>query len=371
MVTTLEAPSTKRLITKEAVLKAIIRRMVNNGDFLFLRPHLDREYVLGTVGDRGGGKSGSDAVIATVDFMLRDKPVWSNMKIQCDIQVDDELARRAGLNSGGVVHYESIDLEKDKLLKLDETYRNGCLVIEEINVQYSNVRRFMTNTNIESNELYQQLRKFRTSLIYNVIDEMFVDSQLRALTDIFIRCYDTAFDIDALARKKKTGIDFCWNLYSYSGYLNGEQGKYAKTKKSEKVFFKFAPWRGVFNTWQHQEKGTYSLNKREKEAAAKAGLVIDDTEQLQRAKEEYYKQWENIDRKITEMGRSGTKEMERYQLYEILRTDPAEDDEVDDHLRKDCHLRPRWSGGTKYYIFPPRLFEEKEAREREGTAARN
>lgn len=316
MVTaTPEAPSTKRIATKEDALKLVIRRMINKGDYLFYRPHLDREYVLGTVGDRGSGKSGTDAVIGGVDFLIRDKPVWSNMKIMFDIKVDDKLAQSAGLNSGGTVHYESIDIEKDKLLKLDETYRNGCLVIEEINVQYSNVRRFMSNTNIEANELYQQLRKFKTSLIYNVIDEMFVDPQLRALTDIFIRTYDTAFDLDALAREKKTGLDFCWMVYPYSGYLNGEQGKYAKTSKAEKVFFKFEPWQGVYDSMQHQEKGVYSMNKREREAALKAQLSVESSEEMETEMNE----WQWLIDNVRKLKNSGIEYLEAQQLWQVLK----------------------------------------------------
>ncbi len=310
------APSDERVTTKEDVLKLLIRRRINRGNYLFYIPHLNREYVLGTIGDRGGGKSGSDAVISIVDFMLRDKPVWSNMKIACDIGVGDELAQSAGLNSGGVVHYESLPIEKDKLLKLDETYRRGCLVIEEINVQFSNVRRFMTNTNIESNELYQQLRKFETTLIYNVIDEMFIDSQLRALTDIFLRTYDTAFDQDAMARKKKTGLDFCWRIYPYSGYLNGEQGKYDRVRNQNitKVFFKFAPWQGVFDTWQHQERGVYSLSKREREAMAKAGMRVESSDDM----EKHTNGWEWLETNARKLKNSGVKELVAWQLWQVL-----------------------------------------------------
>lgn len=315
MVTTREAPSAKKQRTKEDALKLIVRLMINNGDYLFYKPHLEREYVLGTVGDRGGGKSGSDAVISIVDFLVKGLPVWSNMLISCDVEVSDEEARKYGLSSGGVVHYESVLVDKSKLLKLDETYRKGCLVIEEINVQFSNVRRFMSNTNIEANELYQQLRKFETSLIYNVIDEMFVDPQLRALTDIFIRTYDTAFDLDALARKKKTGLDFCWQTYAYSGYLNGEQGRYAITKKAEKSYFKFAPWRGVYNDKQHQERGEYSLNKRERQAAEKAALlnVASSTEM-----EAEINEWQWLIDKTILLKQSGQKEIHARPLWAFL-----------------------------------------------------
>jgi len=373
MVTTQEALSVdkERVLTKEDVLKLIPKCYINGGNYLFYQEYLDREYGLGTIGDRGGGKSGSDAVISIVDFMLRGKPVWSNMKIGCDIFVDDIAAREVGLDSGGVAHFESLPLEKGELLRLDERYRDGCLVIEEINVQYSNVRRFMSNTNIDFNEVCQQLRKFKTSMIYNVIDEMFIDSQLRALTDIFIRTYDTAFDRDKMERHKKPGLDFCWQLYSMTGYLNGEQGRYAVTHKADKCFFRFAPWRGVYDDKQHQEKGTYSLNKREREAALKAGLNVDDSGQLKRDKEEYDEKWADIDSQIASMGRNGVREVERYQLYDELGTDPSEDAEVDEHLLQSCHLRKRWSGGRKYYIFPERLFGEKESGGRERVAAHN
>ena len=317
MDTVPEAPLTeKRVTTKEDILKIIIRRMINKGNYLFYIPHLDREYVVGTIGDRGGGKSGSDAVLSIVDFMLRDKTVWSNMKIAVDIRVDDDLARIAGLNSGGVVHYESLPLDKDKLLKMDETYRDGCLVIEEINVQFSNARRFMSNTNIEANEVYQQLRKFKCSLIYNVIDEMFVDNQLRSLTDIFIRTYDTAFDLDSLTRKKKTGLDFCWQVYPYSAYLHGEQGRYAVTQKATKTFFKFASWHGVYDSFKHQEKGVYSLNKRERAAAEKeAGLSVESSDDM----EDEINKWQWLIDNVKKLKNSGVEYLEAHQLWQVLK----------------------------------------------------
>ena len=323
MVTTQEAPLTKKgEIAKEDVLKLIPRLHINKGNYLFYQEYLDREYVLGTIGDRGGGKSGSDAVISIVDFMLRGRPVWSNMQIQCDIFVDDESARAVGLDSGGVAHYESLPLQKGELLKLDERYRDGCLVIEEINVQYSNVRRFMSNTNVDFNEVCQQLRKFKASMIYNVIDEMFIDSQLRALTDIFIRTYDTAFDKDAMTRHKKPGLDFCWQLYSMTGYLNGEQGRYALTHRADKCYFRFAPWRGVYDDKQHQEKGVYSLNKREREAALKAGLVVESSAEM----EETTNEWQWLSDNARKLRNSGIEYLEAHQLWQVL--DIAEHDKT-------------------------------------------
>ena len=312
-IQTREVPSVaKGEITHEDVLRLIPQHYI---DSLFLRSHLDRELVLGTVGDRGAGKSATDAVVGIVSFMLAGKPVWSNMKIRCDIQIDDAVAREYGLKYGGVVHYESLPLEKAALLKLDETYRGGCLVIEEINVQYSNVRRFMSNTNVDFNEVCQQLRKFKTSLVYNVIDEMFIDSQLRALTDIFISTYDTAFDLDSLANHKQTGVDFRWKVFPMTGYLAGEQGKYSVTHKSlPPIYFHFAPWRGVYDSMHHQEKGVYSQSTKDRNKALAMGITAESSPEMI----EETNEWGWLGDKARELRNKGTKELVAWQLWQHL-----------------------------------------------------
>lgn len=59
-------------VTKEDVLKLIPQFEINP---IFKRQHLNRELVIGSIGERGGGKSGSDAVISISDFMLAGKPL--------------------------------------------------------------------------------------------------------------------------------------------------------------------------------------------------------------------------------------------------------------------------------------------------------
>lgn len=314
MVTrTPEAPLVvEKEITHEDVLRLIPQHYI---DSIFLRQHLDRELVIGTIGDRGGGKSATDAVIGIVSFMLAGKPVWSNMQIQCDIQIDDATAREHGLNYGGVVHYESLPLAKAALLKLDESYRNGCLVIEEINVQYSNVRRFMTNTNVDFNEVCQQLRKFKTSLVYNVIDEMFIDNQLRALTDVFILTYDTAFDLNSLAAHKQAGVDFKWKVFPMSGYLAGEQRKYSITHKSlPPVYFHFAPWRGIYDDKKHQQKGVYSQSTKDRNKA----LAMEVTAESSPEMIEETNEWAWLDEKAVMLKKRGITELKPYELWAVL-----------------------------------------------------
>lgn len=266
-------------VTREDVLKMIPQFEIPP---IFLRRHLiHREVVTGAIGDRGGGKSVLDSVLAATDCMFIGKTVLSNMLIAVNIEIDDETAMKYGMSKGGVAGYRSEKLEKDALLALDERLRGKALVIEEINVEYSNVRRFMSNTNVDFNEVCQQLRKFECPLHYNVIDEMFIDSQLRRLTDIFIKTYDTAFDIDSLNAQKPTGIDFCWYVYPVSGYLRGEQGKYENTKKAiGPVYLHYKGWRGIFDSYKHQKQGIYSISTRDKNKRLFGQITAESSEDM-------------------------------------------------------------------------------------------
>lgn len=278
-MTTREALSREcKTITKDEVLRLIISHMIRP---IFIRPHLDAgqmwAFLAGFIGDRGGGKSAGSAVTGLVDHMMSGKKVYSNMTIAMDIEVEDAVAQSFGLNSGGVVHYESLPLDKDALLDLDDRYRRSCLVIEEINVQFSNVRRTMANTNVDFNQVVQQARHLEMSIIYNVIDEMFIDPQLRTLTDAFIRTYDTAFDIDSLQNGKPRGIDFKWTIYPWTGYLAGEQNK---RKPMPPVFFHFEDWRGVYNTLQNQERGIYSMSTKDKNKRLMMKMSAESTPEM-------------------------------------------------------------------------------------------
>ena len=289
--------------TKEDNLKRIVAL---HFEYILYHEHLKRETVIGVIGDRGGGKSAASATWGFINFMLDDKPVWSNMKISFGIKVDDEIARELSggdLKTGGLVVYKSLPLDKTALLRLDDTYRDGCLVIEEINVQFANARRFMANTNIDFNLVCQQLRKFNTSLVYNVIDEMFVDIQLRSLTDVFIKTHDKAFEINNLIHKTEKGNDFSWKVYPWTGYFAGEENKYEFTKKTlPLVTFHFASLHGLFDSTKHQEKGVYSQPRAESSKEMK----------------EYMDKWEWLTEKAIALKGSEQDHYESYELSQFL-----------------------------------------------------
>lgn len=246
---------------QEIALKGIVARSVPP---LFRMNHINVPPTIGLIGDRGGGKSSGTSVIGLVDCAFAGQTMFSNMDVNAGFEVDNETARNNGLPHGGIVKYDSQPLDKEALLNLDERYMNSCIMIEEINVQYSNVRRTQANTNVDFNQVCQQLRKFNCTLIYNVINEMFIDPQLRSMTDIFIRTYDTAFDIEAMRKQKPSGDDFRWTIYPMTAYFAGEQGRWSKMHKTESVLFPFKNWHGIFNSDRYQRQGRYTMSTREK-----------------------------------------------------------------------------------------------------------
>jgi hypothetical protein len=276
------APATNvspALITREDILKKIVGYELKP---IFKRQHLNREVIIGLVGLRGDGKSGSGAVIALLDYLMNGEPVWSNMSIGVNINVDDETAYKwtnGIMKRGGPVTFRSQELDKEGLLRFDPQYNHGCYFIDEINMEFAEARRAMSNTNLYMDRVAQQLRKYQNSLIYTVINEMFVDSRIRELTDIFIRCEDTALSMEGLAAKKPTGVDFKWTIYPMSGYMLGRERSYYVTKKPlPPVYLHFEPWRGIYNDKlaQAQGKMKYGFNLTEKTTAGNnIGLGIE------------------------------------------------------------------------------------------------
>jgi hypothetical protein len=237
------------------------------------------------VGLRGDGKSGSGAVIALLDYLMNGEPVWSNMAIGVSITVDDATARKwtnGTMKHGGTVTFRSQPLDKEGLLRFDPRYNHGCYFVDEINMEFAESRRAMSNTNLYMDRVAQQLRKYQNSLIYTVINEMFVDSRIRELTDIFIRCEDTALSMEGLAARKPTGVDFKWTIYPMSGYMLGREQSYYVTKRPlSPVYLHFEPWRGIYNDKlaQAQGKMKYGFNLTEKASNATLGIGEVETKQ--------------------------------------------------------------------------------------------
>ena len=266
-----EAPSEKGLITRfeSATLRrsALVSIIGSVTEPIFRHRHLNREVIIGLVGHRGGGKSGSGSVIAIHDGMLSGFTVFSNMSIAFTMQVEDALAREAGMAQGGTVLFRSRPLDKVKLLEFDRMYARSYIFVDEINVEFADARRSMSNSNLLFNRTGQELRHIESNMIFTVLDEMSIDMRLRENTDIFVKCADRAFTSEGLAGRMECGVFFDWKIYAMSPYLRGSEGSYYATHKAvEGYSLNFKQYRGIYDDKEVQASGRYKygiqLNKK-------------------------------------------------------------------------------------------------------------
>lgn len=225
---------------------------------LFRRQHLNRDVIIGLIGDRGDGKSLGGGVISILDFMLQNEPCWSNMQIAARFNVDADTAEKYGLSPGSA-DFESNELDMQKFLHFHPDYHDGLFYIDEINIALADARRAMASQNLAADDVGQQLRKLRSGLIYTCIHEMFVDNRIRDLTDIFIQCRDTALSPEGLASKKKPGYEFSWEIYPMSRKLTGE--RYTETHQSfGPIYLDGHQWWGAIDTEKRQDRAKYKIS---------------------------------------------------------------------------------------------------------------
>lgn len=214
----------------EVIAQSLDELIKHNVRALLRRYHLNRDWIIGLVGERGSGKSLGGANIALRDFMMNVEPCWSNMQIKMQVDVDDQAAAYYGVK-GGSVTYEAGHIDKQAFLALDSRYEGGCLFFDEFNLEYGEARRSSANVNLMTDRAIQQLRKMQCGLVYTVLNEMYVDTRIRENTDIFIRCSDVAFNPLNLQGRMEQGVVFEWLLYAMSTKFAGNGMTYADTHK--------------------------------------------------------------------------------------------------------------------------------------------
>jgi hypothetical protein len=252
------------------------------------RKGIKKDLIVGLIGERGGGKSGSGAVISLIDYMMSGWPCYSNMKIALDLVIDDEIARKYGLEKGGTVSYRSLPVIMPKLLRFDEMYRGSLIFLDEINVEIADARRAMSNTNLFSNKLAQELRHLESSIIFTCISEMAIDPRWRDIVDAFIRSEETAYYEENIRVGKPLGIDFHWSVYFMNRCFNGHT--YDETHKPAfEGMFHFKPWRGTYNDKEFQGEGMtkYGVNFKDYDAELKGELTITDGPVVKQYRDEW------------------------------------------------------------------------------------
>ncbi len=221
------------------------------------REHLNRDCCTILVGDRGDGKSTTGASLVVRDNMMAGDPCASNMHIKSTILVPDSMANPFGLDGGEVV-FESEELDKTALLSLSDKYKGYAIFVDETNIYMADARRAMSNSNLASSDLGQELRKLDASLTGTCIDEMFVDPRIRDAADNFIKCEDTALSPEGLKARKRPGQEIKWMVYPMSRKLCGY--RYADLRRPLGPFYipNKGMW-GIIDTWQKQDRSHYKF----------------------------------------------------------------------------------------------------------------
>ena len=273
--------------------------------------HLNRDVIIGFIGPRGGGKSLSAAATAAIDYGVEGDTLRSNMQITWDIDVSEEIASRFGLEAGRV-HYESEELSKHKFLTFNKDYFRAVFVIDEINLWLADARRAMAQQNLLADDVAQQLRKWESPLFYTCIHEMFVDSRIRDMTDLFIKTEDSALTEEGLRRRQRQGINFQWMLYPMTKKFTGHT--YAENHKAigpidvnGKILW------NIIDTLQRQERKKYKPGEEEQ---ADADLPVHISEDPVVFEER--SKWGWLYEKILALHQSKIPELEDEVLWEYL-----------------------------------------------------
>ncbi len=219
---------------------------------LFRRQHLNRDVIVGFKGDRGDGKTTGAAAVDIMDYMIAGEPCWSNLNVTASFVISDKTAQCYGFDKGGLANFQSLPLDKNRFLAMDEEYHDGAFFIDEINLWLADARRSMSNQNLFSDDVGQQLRKLKSAIIFTCISEMFVDSRLRDMVDIFVETRDLALSPEGLEAKWQPGRQFQWTIYPISRKLTGE--RYASSHQTLSAVFHGKPFWGAFDTLKRQKR---------------------------------------------------------------------------------------------------------------------
>lgn len=274
---------------------------------LFNRSHLNIDLMIGLVGDTGSGKSVSAGLISFRDYAITGMPVYSNMTIKTSV---DYLNYR--------IVYLAGNLDRNRLLRMDEEYHNACIVIDEINVKFAEARRSGSNINLWYSDLNQQKRKFKMPIIYTVINEMYVDNRVRTLTDVFIRCKDTALTPHGLMTRQRQGVVVQWTIYDMKGKLTGVTYEENNHQPIGTVLINLKDAWGIIDTYQAQLKGRnkYTELETDDSVVLDQDIMLDENDDVT----EYHKKWswlEEIAKDIYYDGRKYVPVREIFNKYKV------------------------------------------------------
>jgi len=260
--------STKR----ENYLKQYIREQVIPQRFINYGRNMKLSKCIGIIGPRGSCKSIAASAMGIIDYLIPGYKLVSNMSVQWALRLGTLIAA-----------YRSDDLDKMELMKFN-IEDNVAVLVDEVNIEFSEARRSMTNRNLIFNKILQQLRKRALNMIYTVQHEMWIDNRLRWQTDIFIKTQDVCLRPGGIYLPYDFGEYASWKLFDMSGIFG--QGTYSDTYTPVIDGWQFSAkqWWNTFDTKQIQgiETEVYGGNGAEPIDIKRSEYVIKEQNNLAR-----------------------------------------------------------------------------------------
>lgn len=247
---------------------------------------------IGLVGPRGSGKSLSASAMGVLDYLIPGYNVISNMNLQYAVNIN-----------GNIINYQSEKLDKMEFMRFDIPNKTAVMV-DEVNIEFSEGRRSMTNRNLIFNKIIQQLRKRKLNVIYTVQHEMWIDNRLRWQTDVFIKCQDVCMKPGGIYLPYDFGEFVSWKIYDMSGIFG--RGVYAdsETPLFDGLRFAGKQWWNTYDTDEIQEGDEGKYGK----------ANVDESPYVQKKREEIA----DIQSKVLELHNDGIEAISSPELARIL-----------------------------------------------------
>ena len=220
---------------------------------------------MGLIGMRGTGKTCGAVMIASCDYLLRNKPVWSNVPIH--IKVKYKEAEK---------EFKSFDIAELDMLDITKDYGNGVALYDEVNMEAAEGARYNSSANLQFSYAMQQTRKRHMDVIWTCQGWNWIDNRLRWQTDFVIACRDATLD-KRYYRPGRVGDNSVWRIHD----LSGTSGKFDYDFELKHRYLSdyiigthivfMRPWWNAYSTEQLLGQKNYiEAYKRKKDEAKKA-----------------------------------------------------------------------------------------------------
>jgi len=190
-----------------AILSKMIRLYIPW--YCFNVGHLENiSTVLGLIGHRGSCKTASAVYMMIFDYLIRGKPVYSNVEIAVRVRYRDCEK-----------DFHSQPWTGSDMLSIEGDTRGGVVFVDEINLAAAGSAKRMSNANLDWNNELQQLRKKQLNVIWTAQSWKTVDDLTRWQSDWVIETQDCFND-----RSYKAicpGDKVKWTVFELSG-LSGQ-----------------------------------------------------------------------------------------------------------------------------------------------------